>query len=104
MRDGGGTDSSDGGGSSRESAVGTFHHHVAGGGEVKISAYVMRYRLDLFSNFTFFANDPVNGDQIEQTDRRTVAGSDARYHLRRFWRGASFDTTAGVRLRADDMV
>ena len=28
------------------------------------------YRFDLFTNFTFFLNDPVNGDGIQQSDRR----------------------------------
>ena len=42
--------------------------------EFQLNAYVMRYRLRLFSNFTYFMDDPVNGDQFEQADRRTVMG------------------------------
>ena len=37
--------------------------------------YVQRYRLDLWSNFTYFLDDPVNGDQFEQTDQRWVYGA-----------------------------
>ena len=33
------------------------------------------YDLDLISNFTFFLDDPVHGDQIEQVDHRFVAGA-----------------------------
>jgi hypothetical protein len=40
----------------------------------RANAYVNYYDLDLFSNFTFFLDDPVNGDQIEQIDRRIYAG------------------------------
>ena len=41
------------------------------------------YQLDLFSNFTLFLNDPVNGDQIEQSDRnRIVGGLDTSYERR----------------------
>ena len=29
-------------------------------------AYVQRYDLNLWSNFTYFLDDPVNGDQFEQ--------------------------------------
>jgi hypothetical protein len=40
----------------------------------RATAYVFRYGLNLTSNFTYFLDDPVNGDQFEQEDRRTVAG------------------------------
>ncbi|MEO8165319.1 MAG: TonB-dependent receptor plug domain-containing protein, partial [Betaproteobacteria bacterium] len=40
----------------------------------RANAYVSYYDLDLFSNFTFFLDDPVNGDQIEQIDRRVYEG------------------------------
>ena len=33
------------------------------------------YDLDLFSNFTYFLDDPVNGDQFQQADRRVVSGA-----------------------------
>jgi len=43
---------------------------------VKVHTYGQYYQLDLFSNFTFFLNDPINGDAIEQSDRnRMVSGS-----------------------------
>lgn len=38
------------------------------------SAYVGYYDLDLFSNFTYFLNDPINGDQFNQVDKRSFAG------------------------------
>lgn len=37
-------------------------------------AYAIDYELDLFSNFTYFLDDPVNGDQFEQVDRRRIYG------------------------------
>lgn len=39
--------------------------------------YAGYYDLDLFSNFTYFLNDPVRGDQFEQKDRRWFAGANA---------------------------
>jgi outer membrane receptor protein involved in Fe transport len=36
--------------------------------------YLSRYRFNLFSNFTFFLNDPVLGDQIQQLENRTLFG------------------------------
>ena len=41
-------------------------------GEFKLNAYAIRSKLNLFSNFTFFLDDPVDGDQFEQAERRTV--------------------------------
>jgi outer membrane receptor protein involved in Fe transport len=65
--------------------------------------YVIDYGLDLFSNFTFFLNDPVNGDQFEQFDRRTVSGADVSHT----WIGRIGDTDTehrvGLRLRNDDI-
>ena len=42
-------------------------------------AYAARYRLDLFSNFTFFAADSLHGDGIEQRDDRLLGGVQLRY-------------------------
>jgi len=46
-------------------------------GETTISAYAIAYRFNLFSDFTYFLNNPVNGDQFEQTDRRRIFGAQA---------------------------
>jgi outer membrane receptor for Fe3+-dicitrate len=43
------------------------------------NAYVSYYDFDLVSNFTFFLNDPENGDQIRQKEKRILAGYNARY-------------------------
>jgi len=45
----------------------------------RFNAYLLHYGLDLYSNFTYFLNDPVNGDQFNQRDRRTVAGFDLEH-------------------------
>ena len=37
-----------------------------------VQPYFTRYNFKLFSNFTFFLDDPENGDMIEQTDDRTI--------------------------------
>ena len=39
--------------------------------------YVQRYGVQLFHNFTYFLNDPVNGDQFEQFEERWTAGGQA---------------------------
>lgn len=42
--------------------------------ETHLNVYALTYRLNLFSNFTYFLDDPVNGDQFNQRDRRSVFG------------------------------
>jgi hypothetical protein len=46
-------------------------------GETSVSAYAIDYRFDLFSDFTYFLNNPARGDQFEQVDRRRVFGTQA---------------------------
>lgn len=46
----------------------------------KSNAYLSYYDFDLSSNFTFFLNDPVNGDQIRQREKRLLAGYQAKYY------------------------
>jgi hypothetical protein len=45
-------------------------------------AYLTYYELSLFNNFTFFLNDPINGDEINQRDRRFLAGFDTQSRSR----------------------
>ncbi len=69
--------------------------------EISAMTYLVRYGFSLYSNFTFFAVDPVHGDEIEQDDDRTVVGADFRYRQRARYRGAVFTTTGGVQARND---
>lgn len=66
-------DDSDGGKSERVSmsADATWRDSVA---TTRVNAYALRYRLDLYSNFTYFLDDALNGDQFNQRDGRTVLG------------------------------
>ncbi|TLX50947.1 TonB-dependent receptor [Pseudoalteromonas ruthenica] len=49
------------------------------GQRVSASAYLIDYKLDLFSNFTYFLNDPINGDQFQQYDERVISGAALGY-------------------------
>ncbi|MGK3996802.1 TonB-dependent receptor [Sorangium sp. So ce1024] len=64
-------------------------------------AYLVRYRFTLYSNFTFFSEDPVHGDQIEQNDDRVVGGADFRLRRSVDYRGAKLTTSLGAQIRAD---
>jgi len=67
---------SDGGKTERASLSGKWFDKSQDG-ETTISAYAIDYRFDLFSDFTYFLNDPVNGDEFEQVDHRRVFGAQA---------------------------
>jgi hypothetical protein len=51
----------------------------ANGDTFKADGFVSRSLFDLYSNFTFFLNDPVNGDAFQQHDSRLQQGLNAQY-------------------------
>jgi hypothetical protein len=96
-------DDTDGGNARRLSLSGIWRRSGADSAS-KLSAYVIRNQLDLYSNFTYFMNDPVNGDQFAQPDRRVTSGFDATHtwHPHRGETMAS-DLTVGARLQNDNI-
>ncbi len=64
-------------------------------------AYGTYYSLSLFNDFTFFLNDQVLGDEINQRDRRWLAGFDTQYEVRTRPLGMSLTTTGGFQYRID---
>jgi hypothetical protein len=72
-------------------------------GATRVSAYVIRQELDLFNNFTYFLDDPVNGDQFHQKDYRTVAGGRASQVFFGTLGGMKTETEIGVQARYDDI-
>jgi outer membrane receptor protein involved in Fe transport len=98
----GSIDNSEGGNTQRFSGNVDLRWRLSENDTVKVHGYGQYYQLDLFSNFTFFLNDPVNGDQIEQSDRhRIVAGLDTTYEHRGTLFGAPLVSTAGFQFRLD---
>jgi hypothetical protein len=74
---------------------------VAENQRLSVNAYGSYYRLTLFNDFTFFLNDPDNGDMINQRDRRFVAGLDAQYEMKHRPFGMPVTSTVGVQYRID---
>jgi len=69
--------------------------------ETKITAYGFYYDLNLFSDFTYYLDDPIKGDQFEQQDRRWVAGFDAHHTISSTWFDRKVENTFGLQLRKD---
>jgi hypothetical protein len=68
-----------------------------------IAAYALDYRLQLYSNFTYFLDDPLNGDEFEQFDDRRVYGLRSRLGRPMNFLGREGRLTFGVQIRHDDI-
>jgi outer membrane receptor protein involved in Fe transport len=90
----------DGGESQRYSLQAEWHRSGANS-ETKITVYGFYYDLNLFSDFTYYLDDPIKGDQFEQQDRRWVAGFDAHHTIFSQWFGRKVENTIGLQLRND---
>jgi len=69
----------------------------------KINAYAMDYDLDLFSNFTYFMEDPLRGDQFQQSDQRHVFGFDSEYRYQTEIFDTPSEVSFGLQTRYDDI-
>jgi hypothetical protein len=94
----GSIDTTLGGETSRYSLSGSWTADL-GAGRMRANAYAISYDLDLFSNFTYLLDDPIDGDQFEQVDDRSIAGGEVSYT---FGQSASRHTF-GAMLRRDDI-
>ncbi|MEO5797862.1 MAG: TonB-dependent receptor [Gemmatimonadales bacterium] len=68
----------------------------------QIRAYATGYRFQLFSNFTFFLNDSINGDGIAQRDRRTLVGGEVSIERPQSLLGRQGSLVAIAGIRHDD--
>jgi hypothetical protein len=77
------------------------HGRARDRGELRLTLFVVHYRFELDSDFTFFSADPVDGDMIRQSDARTFAGGRASHELRRRWGELGLVVRAGAQARFD---
>ena len=95
-------DPSDGGSSHRYSLSGEWHHATETS-STKVNAYIIGWQLKLFSNFTYFLDDPVNGDQFHQPDKRTTSAVNASHTWQMPWGGHDSETTVGIQVQNDNI-
>ena len=91
-----------GGETSRYTLDGNFHAAI-GPGHLLVNAYAAHYAFGLYSNFTYFLDDPVHGDQFEQRDNRNYYGGVAKYV--QSWKTGDIDQeiSVGMEARFDDI-
>lgn len=65
--------------------------------------YAIDYKFNLVSNFTFFLEDPINGDQITQSEHRKIYGYNSSYKREDRLGGLSLLSELGGGIRYDDV-
>jgi hypothetical protein len=96
----GAIDSTDGGDSSRYSLSYAMHKRDHKGA-FEFNIYAVKSKLDLYSNFTYFLNNPIDGDQFNQNEHRKMAG----FNIAKTWfanlSGFDMQNKIGLQTRYD---
>jgi hypothetical protein len=98
----GSMDPSDGGNTNRFS----LSSRMAGtdsSGSWKANVYVIKSSLDLYNNFTYFLDNPTQGDQFHQHDDRLVVGGNVSRTINGSLGNFRTETTFGLQTRYDDI-
>ena len=74
---------------------------LANGDLIKNQLYYSNTHFDLHTNFTFFLDDPINGDEIRQKEARNLMGYNGSYLHNTYSGDIKFTTEAGLQIRYD---
>jgi outer membrane receptor protein involved in Fe transport len=96
----GAIDASDGGETSRYSLSASLRRRTSET-LLQANAYVVQSTLSLYNDFTYFLDDPVNGDQSLQREKRRMAGFDVARTWFSKWGGLDVSNKIGVQGRYD---
>jgi TonB dependent receptor/CarboxypepD_reg-like domain/TonB-dependent Receptor Plug Domain len=97
----GSIDNTEGGNTGRYNLFAKTIHNFKNGSTVENQLYVSKYDFSLFSNFTFFLNDSINGDQIHQQEDRWIYGYRSSFAASGQLLGKELKTEIGVGFRYD---
>ncbi len=70
----GSIDDTEGGNTSRTNVNVSYDAILKEDLQFKSNVFYTKYGFELYSNFTFFSDDPINGDQIKQYESRDIFG------------------------------
>ncbi|GAL87720.1 tonB-dependent receptor [Sporocytophaga myxococcoides] len=99
----GAIDPTEGGNTSRSNANLTLVKTLNDGAVIRNQLYGINYKFNLYSNFTFFKDDSLNGDEIFQYEERNIFGYNGAYSKSYEILGLKASTIAGVGLRDDNI-
>ncbi len=97
----GAIDPDEGGSTSRSNANLQLVSTMRNGDVLKNQLYYTKYDFALFSNFTFFKVDPVNGDQIKQKESRHLYGYNGSYSKVGYMGAVRLTSEVGANIRLD---
>lgn len=97
----GAIDDTEGGNTERTNFNVAFNKHIDDNTTLKANAFYSHYGFELYSNFTFFLEDPINGDQIRQKENRNIIGLNTSINHNTFLGDTELDIKAGIGLRHD---
>lgn len=97
----GAIDDTEGGNTSRTNANFQLVSLLDDGSSVRNQFYFSHYDFELYSNFTFFLNNPIDGDQIKQKENRNIFGYNGAYQRSDDWAGMEWQTELGLNFRRD---
>ncbi len=97
----GSIDPTEGGNTSRFNTYLKLIKNFVNGSTWENQVFAIHYNFNLFSNFTFYLYDPVNGDQINQKDNRWVYGYKTKYQIAGSLFGKQLKTEIGAGARND---
>ncbi|MFV5699294.1 TonB-dependent receptor [Flavobacterium sp. ZT3R17] len=97
----GSVDDTEGGSTSRTNVNASLSKPIDENTFVKANAFYSKYDFELYSNFTFFLEDPINGDQIRQKENRTIYGMNAELNKKTKLNDVNVLMQYGIGFRAD---
>lgn len=99
----GAIDDTEGGKTARTNLNVSLITDLPDGGTIQNQVFYSQYDFNLVSNFTFFLNDPINGDQITQSESRKIYGSNNQYFNNWNVLGLKASTELGAGFRFDQV-
>jgi len=99
----GALDPTEGGFTGRTNFMIQYIKELPKGASFENQFYFSDYYFELYSNFTFFLKNPMDGDQIRQKEHRHLYGYKTRYKFNRSLGAFSSETTFGGGFRYDDI-
>lgn len=99
----GALDDTEGGNTDRTNLNLTHIKTLNNGATISSNAWLSYYRFNLYSNFTFFLKDSINGDQINQRESRLLGGTNSEYSQSFDWEKTDWQVKGGIGFRYDQV-
>ena len=99
----GSVDDTEGGNTGRTNFAISHTQNIKDNSWLKTNAFYSQYHFELFSNFTFFLEDPIHGDQIRQYENRNILGFNTTLFSNKHFTNSNLELSSGLGLRYDDV-